>query len=438
MLLETLPGADANTLAAAAAPRPITPRELLAAAVGYALLLLLLVAVTGRTPTNDGRGHDGKSYAAMSNDETLVEPFIAKAPYCYRLLTPGLASLLPGPVVTRFVTLNTIAWLAALVGWHLLARRTGLGVAPSAFGSLILGCSAWGPMNAFYNPCYVDPMMHLFVILGLNLMLSRSRWLAVLLPLSVLQREQTAGLILICAVVHDWHLGRLTRRRAVWHGGILAACAAVYIAVRLAIQPTSGSADNPFTVASWLIHEPTYPAISIMAVIYALGVPLVGLAVLPGARAYIRQHRWPLYFLYLCLLSLFGGSDKARLAFVAQPVLVLLLMHGLGRIANRRTLGIVLAGLLATHLYLQFPPGLMTAGGRLIAPLIDDPDRLTHVASWTISSHWPIGLLTVAAHLVLSVCLAGVVLCAARAQAAAPDTSGFRSERGVLQLGRGH
>ena len=41
---------------------------------------------------------------------------------------------------------------------------------------------------------------------------------------------------------------------------------------------------------------------------------------------------------------------------------------------------------------MQFPPALSFIDGRLAAPLVDDPDRGTHLASGIIPAVWPVPL----------------------------------------------
>lgn len=393
-------------------------RELFIAAVAYAAVLLVLFSVTGRTPVNGGRGHDGRFYAAMASDSNQDSGFGAIGPYCFRVLTPLLVSAFPGPVVTRFAVFNLLIWTGALAAWHALARRTGLPAVYCVFGALILATSAWGPMNAFYNPCYVDPMMHLLMITGLLLMLARSRWLAVLLPVSLLQREQTAVFILICAVVMELHEGGWCPRRLVRYGGIFVACVAVFIGLRWIVRPEAVAASTPwqtaFAVAFNLYDNPAYLAGSCLAVAYALGVPLLGAAFLPGGRRFMNDQRWLIYFLFLSFLCLFGGSDKGRLAFIAMPVLMLMFMHGLRQAFGSRVPTAALGGLMTVHLFVQFPPGLMVFDGHLIAPMVDDPDRGTHLASTVIVAYWPIALRTIAVHLSIALGLAAAILCAIR------------------------
>jgi len=407
-------------------------RELLPAGLLYAALLLALFTWTGITPAYDGRGHDGRFYAAMARDEIRNEPFIPIAPYCYRLLTPALVAHLPGPVVQRFRVFDLIVWMAALLAWHVLARRTGLSRWQSTFGGVILATCAWGPASSFYNPCYVDPLMYLFIFLGLNLMLSkRTAWLAVLLAVAMLQREQCA-VVLVCALVHDMQSNGRSKRTALCYGAMLATCATIYVAVRWAVPPIEATTPPPWLVAGavvrWLVTDPGYLLKSGLGTLYALGLPLLGFAILPDARRYVREHHWVRYYLILAALSLLGGSDKARLAFLAQPVLILALLHGLGpRMGTLRLLGPTLAVLLI-HLYLQFPPSLMLVNGRLAAPLVDSMERGTHGANLYEAGQFPVPMATVALHVAFSVALCGLMLLAwrrdgGRSAATLPDST---------------
>jgi hypothetical protein len=392
----------------------VSRAELAAVALLCVCILLTLSLVTGRTPAHDGCGHDGIHYAAMADAQT--DPTIASppAPYCYRVLTPLLASWMPGKGVQRFALLNFLTWWAALTAWYVLARRTGLDQSLATLGTLVLATCAWGPMNGFYNPCYVDPLMHLFIILGLILMLSGSAWPAVLIPLSMLQREQTAVVLWVCSVVLDVHRSGWSRRGLARHGLILAACAAVFVGLRLVVQPGEGTQTSLWQtatqVARWWIDDPMYIVLTGLAILYSLSVPLIGVALLPGARRYIKTQRWPEYFLALSVLSLLGGSDKGRLIFLAQPVIILACLHGLRSLPETRRPLIALAGLLIVHLFVQFQPSMMVVDGKLVAPLVDDPDRGTHAASWVLGSYWPVHMSDVAAHVLSSLGLAGMLL----------------------------
>ncbi|MBN2561502.1 MAG: hypothetical protein JXQ75_11290 [Phycisphaerae bacterium] len=390
--------------------------DLLGATVLYPTVLVLLFCMTGLTPKHDGRGHDGIYYAAMARDEARAESFVPVAPYCYRVLTPLLSTCLPGPVVWRFRLLNLVTWASVLIVWHLLARRIGLSRSFAMFGGLLLATSAWGPAFAFYCPCYIDPLMYLFVLVGLNLMLARrTRWLAVLLPIAMLQREQCA-IVWVCALVYEIKSVGWSRRLAWRYGLTLAACAGVWAALRLVITPIGSTTGAPwnvaFAVAGWLLTDPGYLFKSVLGVVYALGLPLVGLVLLPGARRYVREHRWVLYYLVCCLLSLLGGSDKARLAFLAQPVLLLVFLHGLQPLLSRPGARIVPAVLLVVHLYAQFPPSLMLSGGVLDAPLVDTMERSSHGATVYEQGHWPVPMAVIAGHVALSVAFMSAMLMA--------------------------
>ena len=393
-------------------------RELLPAGLLYAALLLLLYVATGITPAYDGRGHDGRFYTAMARDEIRSEPFIPIAPYCYRLLTPALVSQLPGPVVRRFRVLDLIVWIAALLAWHLLARRTGLSPGQSTFGGLILASCAWGPMSSFYNPCYVDPLMYLFIFIGLNLILSgRTVWLAVLLGVAMLQREQCA-ILWVCALVNDMQTHGRSKRLVVRYGAMLAMCAAVYVAIRWAVPPIETTTPSPPLVAAavvrWLLTDPGYLLKSALGILYALGLPLLGFVILPGARRYVRAHRWAGFYLILAGLSVLGGSDKARLVFLAQPVLILAFLHGLGPRLGAMRLRIPAVVILLVHVYFQFPPSLMVVNGRLAAPLVDSMERGTHGANIYEPGQFPLSMAAVTLHVTLCLALSAIMLLAWR------------------------
>lgn len=410
------------------APDPRERLKLLAPALIYAAVILILYALTRTNPANNGRGHDGRFYAAMADDQTQPEPFIPIAPYCYRVLTPALVGCLPGPVVQRFRRFDLVVWLAALLAWHLLARRTGLSPWQATFGGLLLASCAWGPMSAFYNPCYVDPLMYLLIFIGLNLILTgRTAWLAVLLPIAMLQREQCL-ILWVAAVAHEAQHKGWSKRLLARYGAMLAACGAVYLSLRLAIPPLlETTPPTPLVVVAvvrWLMSDPEYLLKSLLGVLYALGVPLLGFALLPGVRQYVRDHHWVRYYLLLAALSLLGGSDKARLVFLAQPVLILAFLHGLGPRLARARFRFAAGAILLVHLYVQFPPTLMAVNGRLDAPLVDSVERGTHGANLYEPGLAPVSMTAVTTHLAFSLTLAALLLLAWRFDKTKPDRVG--------------
>jgi len=385
-----------------------------------ALLVALAFRFTAITPERDGRGHDGRFYAAMAHDERHSEPFVPVAPFCYRVLTPALADLSPGPVVQRFRVVAALSWWAALTAFFILLRRHGLSTTTAYIGCGALATCAWGPVASLYNPCYVDATMYLFVIVGLILVQARSAWLAVLLPIAMLQREQTL-IVWICSLVAHHRRGEWNRRVHAWHGAILAACVAALAGLHGIITPVFDTAPQQwrtaFSVLKWMGEDPTYAVKSILAVGYALGLPLVATCLLPEARRWIRTERWPIWYLALSALTLLCGSDKARLVFLAQPVLILAGLHGLcGLLRSNHSIrsirpGVALATLALLHVYMQLPPHLMLRDGRIQAPLVDEMDRGTHGANALHGpGYWPVSLSTVALHVLGCAALGAAVL----------------------------
>jgi len=400
----------------------MTARDLVTPALVYALIIAALWHITAITPERDGRGHDGRYYAMMSADERHASPYIPVAPFCYRVMTPALASYLPGPVVWRFRTINALAWWAALIAFHLLVRQCGLSKVAAYIGCGFLATCAWGPIAGLYNPCYVDPLMYLFVFMGLILMIRRSAWLAVLLPIAMLQREQIL-IVWACslAIAAAGGIRSLTHRQIAYHAGILAACMAIYAALRGWIPPVFSTAPAPWVVAAgvlkWMYEDPSYAVKSALAILYAVGLPAIAVACLPDARAWMRSQRWPIAYVAIAALSILGGSDKARLIFLAVPVLIIAMLHGWVALPQHvRRIGLAATACLL-HVYFQLPPHLMIAGGRIIAPLVDEMDRGTHGANALHGpGWWPVDLSTVALHV-----LGCAALCWALASVALRD-----------------
>lgn len=409
-------------MSAAAPPFSNRARQaasLILPAVVLAVAIALLWRFTAITPERDGRGHDGRYYAMMAGDERHTESFIPVAPFCYRLITPALASLLDGPVVWRFRIVNAFAWWAALLAFFVLIRQTGLSKSAAWFGCGTLATCAWGPIAGLYNPCYVDPLMYGFIFVGLILLLRRSRWLFVLLPIAMLQREQVlivwACSLSIAAVAG---VSTMPRRAIVHHAAALIACILVYAGLRFCVLPVFSTAAAPWAVAAsvikWWFEDAGYAVKSVLAIVYALGLPAIAVACLPEARAWMRTQRWPIAYVMLAGLSILGGSDKARLVFLATPVLIIALLHGWMRLPDFARRPSLAATACLLHVYFQLPPHLMFAGGKVIAPLVDEMDRGTHGANFLHGpGWWPVEMPAVALHV-----LGCAALCWALAQVA--------------------
>lgn len=380
------------------------PAGLVLPALTYAVVIALLWRFTAITPERDGRGHDGRYYAMMAGDESHASPFIPVAPFCYRLLTPSLASLLDGGVVWRFRVINAIAWWAALLAFHVLIRQCGLSRTAAYIGCAMLATCAWGPIAGLYNPCYVDPLMYFFIFAGLILLHRRSMWLVMLLPIAMLQREQVLivwACSLSLAAVGD--IRSISRRAAIHHALVLFACMLVYASLRWWIEPVFSTAAAPWAVAAsvikWLFEDAGYAVKSVLAIIYALGLPSIAALCLPDARAWMREQRWPLAYVVVAGLCIFGGSDKARLVFIATPVLIIAMLYGWSHLPDFARRPSLAATTLLLHVYYQLPPHLMFAGGKIIAPLVDEMDRGTHGANFLHGpGWWPIEVPAVALH----------------------------------------
>jgi hypothetical protein len=230
----------------------------------------------------------------------------------------------------------------------------------------------------------------------------------------MLLREQCA-IVWVCSLADALRRHGPTARVLGRHALMLAGCAAVYVGLRLAISPIFETAAAPWRVVCsvwyWMLIDPRYVLVSVLAILYALGLPLMAWFTFPAVRQTLHAWGWPKYYLLLSVCSIFCGSDKARLVFLAQPVLILLMMHGLPTSAGRSVRWLAAVAILLAHVFVQFPPSAMIVNGRLQGPLIDEMDRGTHGANIVHGpGYFPIALTDVALHLAVSLGLACLLL----------------------------
>ncbi len=260
--------------------------------------------------------------------------FARMAPWCHRILTPLVVSRLPGPVPDRFLVVNVACWLGAAILLHLLARRLGADEACATLAVALMLTSYWGPRFSFHSPCYVEPMMMLFVAGGLLLVERNAHWsLALLVPVALLQRPQSAVLV-VCALVRDVQERRLDAGRFASYALMAALVVSSQAILHQAVVPLNAASEpgpvrTALEILEKLVRDPDYALRALLGVGVSLGVmPFVALA-LPGARRVLVERGWLLALVLFGLVSLLGGVDKARLAFLIAPALVLAIAVGL-------------------------------------------------------------------------------------------------------------
>ena len=119
-------------------------RHPLVSLVALPLLLLTIAAVS--TPVVErakGFDSDGKRYAAMAAPGLFKERYRVAAPWCWRVMTPFLASHLPFETLTSFRVLAFLSsWLSLVLVFALL-RRSGFSEGLSALGVVFYAGVFW-------------------------------------------------------------------------------------------------------------------------------------------------------------------------------------------------------------------------------------------------------------------------------------------------------
>jgi hypothetical protein len=325
-----------------------------------ALPLLLLAIIAASTPVTEraqGFDSDGKRYAAMADASLFKERYSHEAPWCWRVMTPFLASLLPFSTLTDFRVLAFVSsWLSLVLLFGIL-RRSGFSRALSALGVVLYAGVFWSVKFFFYSPAYIDSGTQVFWLAILYCAVTgRYAAVPVLLTVGVLQKESLLLLAPVVWVDFAARQGSLQLRSLAYGGALAVPAALILLGLRTAIAAT-----NDYTAADTIASQIAYTATPanwprlLLAVFSGLGIlPLVA-AIRPRAAG-ARLHE-PLWFALLILggLLLVGGEDKARLFLYALPAVVVLAVAAIDDLLRRVAPGRFvpwLAVALGLHLYL--------------------------------------------------------------------------------------
>jgi hypothetical protein len=297
---------------------------------GLLLALGLTVAVfltTKPTGHDGGFDSDGVVYARMATAPLFAESGDIPPPWSYRVLTPKLASLVPGRLLDRFRAIAFMANLAALLGLYAVFAECGFPPTVRCLGVLLYAGVFWTLNFSFYSPAYIDHVTNLFLIAIVYCTLSKRYTAAVLiLAVAALQKESLPlfGAFVGADVFHQgW-------RRDMRRASLFAAAATVVPLVAVTLvraqftAPAAGAAQVVLQEAWRSLHPPFWP-VFVHAMFSGLGVlPVLLLARCRPGLALLRRR--PAFVVYLAIAGtcLFGGIDKSRLFLYALPVLTCL------------------------------------------------------------------------------------------------------------------
>ncbi|HMF39567.1 MAG TPA: hypothetical protein VKQ32_02675 [Polyangia bacterium] len=296
-----------------------------AAAVSAVALAILGAFTVDRT----GPIWDSETYFRMAAGGGLLNGGLA--PFCFRILTPAIARLVPMRLAVSFELINQVSLWAAgtLVYWLLRAR--GLRHETALVGPCVLILSSFSKFVLWYR--FGVDQLALLAIVAVAWALAERRIVvaALLATIAVLGKES----ILLVAPFAYGELRtapRLRRNLALCVLATLAFWAAAivgFVVLRMTIPHSAGEGSIAQTISNWArarLGSPKGFCELTLAVPKTFGVmPL--LMVLSGRRtlAIVRREPYAAATVVTFLLAgIFGAADYERVYFLAIPFVLMI------------------------------------------------------------------------------------------------------------------
>lgn len=305
-------------------------KTLLLTILGAIILVGVVFLTTPVTEFNGGFDSDGRYYGAMAGEPSFPAEAKQVAPWCYRVLTPYLASLLPYGTLLDFRILGFISNVLSIIVLTLILEILGFTPLMRLFGALLYTGSFWTLKFSFYSPAYIDYQTQLFLLLIVWLTLRRTyAILPIVFLLAALQKESLAAFTLF-SIAHMVRCGGdiPVRNRIFLGTAMLAAPFVAVFEVRHAITALEVSATSVSGQAAGWIFDPGRWPVFAQAAFSGLGIiPAVLLITYqPWVEFLRRQWEWIVYAL-ISLAFLFGGVDKSRLFLYGLPLAAIFAVH---------------------------------------------------------------------------------------------------------------
>lgn len=301
-------------------------------------LVVLLLYAFGTTRVGL-RIDDAGQYYQMAESPA----FLARLPYTFRVLTPGLAGLWPGDPIVGFTLVTLLALPLAATALYAYQRAIGL-ARPAALAGALLFALSGGVVRMLTTPVYVDALTYVTEAAAFWLLVRRRFWpFVAVVTLGVLNRETALLLVVLYLVVEP--PGRATWKRVLCVVLLPTAVLGVVVVVKLAAGGVLGG-STPLTVLAPFARtfRQDLPSLADLFDVYSmLGVMwLLAVRHLPGPTAFQRR---ALLFAALVVLQLtVSRGDEGRNLSHLFPVVIPLAMLDVQRaLGAGGRLGIVLA-----------------------------------------------------------------------------------------------
>lgn len=299
------------------------------------LPLAIIAAVwfsTPVTPHNEGLDSDGVHYAAMTLRDPRFQELASTAPYCWRLLTPWIASLVaphdPQRLVPTLRALNVVSAWVTLAALYALLRRLELSPSGRVIGVLLYAGVFWTVKFSFFSPAYVDHASQSLLMLALLAAAAKRWWLAVLVvALAAFQKESILAVVPVL-IVWRWRCAGLrTLHDRLWAVAAVVAPLGVVGVIRIAVA-ASNEYSPWFMFTSIVAGQFSDPQFwKLLAPELSVGLGAMLFVMLGCARrcaAWLRENpQWAVMLIVGVPLA-FAGMEKARLLLPLLPACVIL------------------------------------------------------------------------------------------------------------------
>jgi hypothetical protein len=257
--------------------------------------------------------------------------FLARLPYTFRVLTPGLAGLWPGDPVAGFTLVTLVALPLAATALYAYQRAIELG-RPAALAGALLFTVSGGSVRMLTTPVYVDALTYLTEAAAFWLLARRQFWpFVTVVTVGVLNRE-TALLLLALYLAVEPPL------RATWRRAVLAVLVpmTVFGAVVMLKLASGGVLSGTVPLATLAPFARTFrqdlPSLTDLFDVYSmLGVLwLLAARNLPGSTWF--QRRTLVYAALVILQLTVSRGDEGRNLSHLFPVVIPLAMLEVQRV----------------------------------------------------------------------------------------------------------
>jgi len=279
------------------------------------------------------------------------------APFCWRILVPLLASLLPFEISYNFVLINFIALWASAVILYFLFRKMSFSKYLSFSGMLFFFSLGWIARYNIYNFWLVDSMLYLFLtILLWALFADRNILFSFLLMIGVMVKE---SILFVAPLYYTFRAIKLWDRKCFFRFcWIILPAILMFLVIRILIPQKNGDNtylaalspcllngfdENPYVLSSIFRNFTVLMLANIkkdpLEFFVSCSIGTFGVLPLFLFLFAIKNHAKTLLcylpFVFLTFLTIFFAVNTERMLILIFPVFIIFVLYGVRDIIEK-------------------------------------------------------------------------------------------------------